>query len=40
VTWRNRVTAESQTRNIPNIFLMLGAAPNTEWLNGTVALDD
>ena len=40
VTWRNRLTGESQTRNIPNVFLMLGAAPNTEWLNGAVALDD
>jgi thioredoxin reductase (NADPH) len=40
VTWRNRVTGQSQTRNIPNVFLMLGAAPNTEWLNGAVALDD
>ncbi len=40
VTWRNRVTEESQTRRIPNIFLMLGAAPNTEWLSHAVALDD
>jgi len=40
VTWRNRVTEQSQTRNIPNVFLMLGAAPNTEWLSGCVALDD
>ena len=40
VTWRNRLTGESQTRRIPNVFLMLGAAPNTEWLNGAVALDD
>ena len=40
VTWRNRLSGESQTRNIPNVFLMLGAAPNTEWLNGAVALDD
>ena len=40
VTWRNRVTGESETRNIPNVFLMLGAAPNTEWLRGAVALDD
>jgi thioredoxin reductase (NADPH) len=40
VTWRNRLTGEVQTRNIPNVFLMLGAAPNTEWLSGAVALDD
>jgi thioredoxin reductase (NADPH) len=40
VTWRNGVTGESQTHHIPNIFLMLGAAPNTEWLGDAVALDD
>jgi thioredoxin reductase (NADPH) len=40
VTWRDRVTGRSQTRHIPNVFLMLGAAPNTEWLNGAVVLDD
>ena len=33
VTWRDRVTGQSQTRHVPNVFLMLGAAPNTEWLN-------
>ncbi len=40
VTWRNRLTGQSQTRNIPNVFLMLGTAPNTEWLSGAVAMDD
>jgi thioredoxin reductase (NADPH) len=40
VTWRDRDTGQSQTRHIPNVFLMLGAAPNTEWLNRAVALDD
>jgi thioredoxin reductase (NADPH) len=40
VTWRDRVTGQSQTRHVPNVFLMLGAAPNTEWLNRAVALDD
>jgi len=39
VTWRDRVTGQSQTRHVPNVFLMLGAAPNTEWLT-CVALDD
>ena len=39
VTWRDRDTGQSQTRHIPNVFLMLGAAPNTEWLN-CVALDE
>jgi hypothetical protein len=36
----NGVTGESQTHHIPNIFPMLGAAPNTEWLGDAVALDD
>ena len=40
VTWCDLVTSQSQTRHIPNMFLMLGAAPNTEWLNRAVALDD
>jgi thioredoxin reductase (NADPH) len=40
VTSRDRATGQSQTRHIPNVFLMLGAAPNTEWLNSAVALDD
>jgi thioredoxin reductase (NADPH) len=40
VTWRNRLTGESIAHRIPNVFLMLGAEPNTEWLDGAVALDD
>ena len=39
VTWTNRATGEEQTRRVAGIFLMLGAAPNTEWLDGAVALD-
>ena len=39
VTWRDRVTGQCRTCHIPNVFLMLGAAPNTEWLT-CVALDD
>jgi thioredoxin reductase (NADPH) len=40
VTWTNRRTGESWTGPVAGIFLMLGAAPNTEWLDGAVALDD
>ena len=40
VRWRNRATGAEETRSISNIFLMLGATPNTEWLDGCVALDD
>jgi thioredoxin reductase (NADPH) len=39
VTWTNRATGEEQTRRVAGIFLMLGAAPNTEWLGGALALD-
>jgi thioredoxin reductase (NADPH) len=40
VTWCERDAGESETRHIPNVFLMLGAAPNTEWLNRAIALDE
>lgn len=39
VTWTNRRTGQSETKNISNIFMMIGAEPNTEWLNGCVKLD-
>ena len=40
VTWRNRRTGAVERRAISNVFLMLGAVPNTEWLRGCVLLDD
>ena len=40
VTWTNRATGAVETRAIGNIFLMIGAEPNTEWLGGCLALDD
>ncbi len=40
VTWRNRRSGAEETRAVSNVFLMLGAMPNTEWLGGCVALDD
>jgi thioredoxin reductase (NADPH) len=39
VTWTTSGTGAQQTRAIANVFLMLGAVPNTEWLQGAVALD-
>ena len=39
VTWTNRETGESKTRPIGNLFVMIGAEPNTEWLNGCLELD-
>jgi thioredoxin reductase (NADPH) len=40
VTWRDARTGEEETRAVANLFLMLGAVPNTEWLRGCVELDD
>jgi thioredoxin reductase (NADPH) len=39
VTWHSRDGVE-ETRAIRHIFLMMGADPNTSWLNGCVSLDD
>jgi thioredoxin reductase (NADPH) len=39
VTWTERRTGASETRDIRHVFLMTGAVPNTAWLDGCVALD-
>ncbi len=39
VRWRNNKTGETEEHHIRNVFVMAGAAPNTIWLNGCVALD-
>ncbi|HEY0626117.1 MAG TPA: FAD-dependent oxidoreductase [Allosphingosinicella sp.] len=39
VTWTNRRTGESETRPVANLFVMIGAVPNTDWLDGCVPLD-
>ncbi|MEO0370190.1 MAG: FAD-dependent oxidoreductase [Pseudomonadota bacterium] len=39
VTWENRATQESETRPISNIFVMIGAVPNTGWLGDLVEKD-
>jgi thioredoxin reductase (NADPH) len=39
VTWTHRDSGQSATRDIGNIFVMIGADPNTEWLNGCLDLD-
>ena len=39
MTWTNRDTGASEIRTIGNIFLMIGAEPNTEWLDGCLQLD-
>jgi thioredoxin reductase (NADPH) len=39
VSWTDRRTGTTQTRAIANLFVMIGAEPNTEWLGGCLALD-
>jgi thioredoxin reductase (NADPH) len=39
VRWQNNQTAQIQEHNIRHVFVMTGAAPNTRWLNGCIALD-
>ncbi|WP_336487497.1 FAD-dependent oxidoreductase [Methylobacterium nigriterrae] len=39
ITWTDRRTGTSETRRISSVFVMIGADPNTEWLDGCLALD-
>jgi len=39
VRWRNSKTNETGVFDIRHVFVMTGADPNTEWLNGCVELD-
>ncbi|MFZ0513139.1 MAG: FAD-dependent oxidoreductase [Candidatus Nitrosopolaris sp.] len=39
VSWRNSQTGQTEEHNISHVFVMTGAAPNTRWLDGCVALD-
>jgi thioredoxin reductase (NADPH) len=39
VTLANRDTGERRVQAVANVFCMLGALPNTEWLGGAVELD-
>ncbi len=39
VTWTHRKSGASETRRIGNVFVMIGAEPNTDWLDGCLALD-
>ncbi len=40
ITCANRATEESRTLMICNMFVMIGASPNTGWLDGCLALDN
>ena len=39
VSWRNNQTGLTEWHNIRHVFLMTGADPNTDWLDGCIALD-
>ena len=39
VTWTDRSTGAVETRKIGNVFVMIGAEPNTAWLDGCLELD-
>jgi thioredoxin reductase (NADPH) len=40
VVWRNSKTGVTETLAIHRLFMMLGAVPNTQWLNGCLQLDE
>ena len=40
VAWRNNKTDQTEVRPISNVFVMIGAMPNTGWLGNCVELDD
>ena len=39
VRWRDHQTGNIETHDISHVFLMTGAVPGTQWLDGCVALD-
>ena len=39
VSWRDE-TGETSVRDIRHVFIMAGASPRTDWLQGCIALDD
>jgi thioredoxin reductase (NADPH) len=39
VTWQHRENGARATHRVGNVFVMIGAEPNTEWLDGCLTLD-
>jgi thioredoxin reductase (NADPH) len=39
VEWTHRKSGEAARRPVANLFVMIGAVPNTDWLDGCVPLD-
>ena len=40
VAWRNNTAGEVSTHNVAHAFIMAGASPRTNWLQGCLALDE
>ena len=40
VRWRNNQTKKTEEHNVKHVFCMMGAAPNTAWLDGCLVLDE
>lgn len=40
VAWHGRNSGEQARKAVSNMFVMIGAEPNSAWLNGCVALDE
>jgi len=40
IEWRNYKTRETETHSITALFSMIGAVPNSGWLEGCIACDD
>ncbi len=39
VTWRDNKTGQTSAHDIRHVFIMTGASPHTDWLQGCLALD-
>lgn len=40
INWQDNKSKAQETHSVRHIYVMTGANPNTEWLQGGVALDD
>lgn len=40
ITYTDRVTSEEHTLAVEGVFILIGLMPNTEWLQGSIALTD
>jgi len=39
VTWVDKTTNQTSTHEVCHVFIMTGASPRTDWLQGCVAMD-